>query len=390
MDLLITQCGGPTAVINASLAAFVEAAQENRRIERVFGARLGLEGLRSGDWVELTTLTRPQLGRLSRQPGAALGGGRYRPSEGDFQHALELLVDRGIGGVALIGGNGTMAAAHRLATLSHQQHAPVGIVGMPKTIDNDLVGAEVAPGYGSAARFISEMVQNVGLDLYSMRHFDDVVVIELMGRHAGWLAAAAALLRRPDGAPHMLLVPEARLNEADLLAQVGEIYARHEVCLIVAAEGVQDEEGNYLAEKQTTAPRDASGQRLLSLAAGVAPYLAARIFHELGLRCRQIRPDLIQRSCRLAVSEADIALARLTGAKAVETLAAGLSDAMIGLVHEEEWRTQPLGLASVVGRTQTLPSFYWEGAAFDLTAAGVDDLRRRLGHYPQGDAPLLW
>jgi hypothetical protein len=122
----------------------------------------------------------------------------------------------------------------------------------------------------------------------------------------------------------------------------------------------------------------------------VAPYLAARILHELGLRCRQIRPDLIQRSCRLAVSEADITLARLTGAKAVEILAAGLSDTMIGLVHEEEWRTQPLGLASVVGRTQTLPSFYWEGAAFDLTAAGVDDLRRRLGQYPQGEAPLLW
>ena len=392
MNLLIAQCGGPTAVINASLAALVEAAQTSSAVERVLGARLGLEGLLAGDWVELTVLTPGELARLRTQPGAALGGGRYRPSPAELDRAPARLVSRGIDAVALIGGGGTMAAGQTLDDAVRAAGLPLQIVGVPKTIDNDLAGTEVAPGYGSAARFIARAARDVGLDLRAMRHFDDVVIMEVMGRHAGWLAAASALARvRPGDPPHLILLPEAPLDEDRFLDRVAAIHRREGYCLVVAAEGVRDEEGRFLAEKDAVLESDASGQPLLSLAAGVASYLARRIQERLGLRCRQVRPDTLQRSCSDSVSPLDRHLAGLAGAGALHALGAGRSGVMAGLARDDDgWRAVFAPLADVAGRTRLVPSAFRDDEHFDVTLPFLDYARPFVFADEDGDAPLVW
>ncbi|MCB9139395.1 MAG: diphosphate--fructose-6-phosphate 1-phosphotransferase [Caldilineaceae bacterium] len=384
MNILIAQCGGPTPVLNAALAAAVAAGQATPEIDRVWGARLGLEGVVCGDWADLTGLTPAQLARLSHQPGAALGSGRYRPQLHELSAAAALLDERVVGGVILCGGNGAMTAAHELALAARSAAHPLHVIGLPKTIDNDLAGIDAAPGYGSAANFISAGVADAWLDLYAMRHFDDVAVVEVMGRHAGWLAAASALARQePDEGPHIILVPERSVDEDALLAEIARLHGKHEVCLIAAAEGVQDRHGRYLAEKQA-APldRDASDQALLGLGAGVAGYLAARINRALGLRCRRIRPDVMQRSARRLVTAADHALSRRLGEAAVQALTAGRSDVMV--------TPEPIPLASIAGQTRTLPAFYYAGSDFDITPAGVADLRRRIGAQRETAGALLF
>ena len=393
MNLLIAQCGGPTAVINASLAALVEAAQTSSAIGRVQGARLGLEGLLAGDWVDLTGLTPDELARLRVQPGAALGGGRYRPSAAALDRTPAWLVARGIDAVVLIGGGGTMAAAQALDAAARAHDVPLQIVGVPKTIDNDLAGTEVAPGYGSAARFIARMTRDAGLDLRAMRHFDDVMVVEVMGRHAGWLAAAAALARaRPDDPPHLILLPEAPLEEERLLAHIAAIHRRAGYCLVVAAEGVRDLAGRFLAEKAASMESDASGQPLLSLAAGVAPYLARCIRQTLGLHCRQVRPDTLQRSCSALASPLDRKLAALAATGAVHALVVeGRSAIMAGLTRNGTgWRVRFTPLADLAGRTRPLPSAFRDDERFDVTSRFLEYARPFMFDGDDGDAPLVW
>lgn len=379
VNVLILQCGGPTPVVNASLAAAIAACQTHRAVGQIWGARLGLQGLVQGDWVELTGLPATALERLSRQPGAALGSGRYRLREEELPAAFAHLAKRRIGVLLLLGGNGTMAAAHRLerhgvASGYKVDGQPLRVVGIPKTVDNDLAGTEVAPGYGSAARFIAQTVRDISLDLYAMRNFDDVAVLEVMGRHAGWLAAAAALARsHPDDAPHLILVPERPLDEEAFLTAVAAVHRRHDICLVVAAEGLRDSAGQFLAEKFQKAEVDASGQRMLGLAAGVAPYLAHLVRSRLGLLCRQQRPDTIQRSCRALAHETDRQLAVLVGRAGVEAALAGVSGHMVGLRHTPGgWETAPVPFAQVVGQERLLPASFLAADTYDLAPPFYD------------------
>ena len=385
MNALIVQCGGPTPVMNASLAGAL--AELMPAHGRVFGARFGLEGLLKGDWADLTATTPAQLERLTRQPGAALGGGRYAFRDGDIETSVSHLVERSVMNLLLIGGNGTMAAAHRLAQAAHSVH----VVGVPKTVDNDLAGTYVAPGYGSAARYVAESVRDAGLDLRAMATFEDVVIIELMGRHAGWLAASSALARVHTGdPPHLILLPEAPVDESILLQRVRAIHAHKGICLIAAAEGACDTEGHYLAEKLGSGGTDDSGQHVLSMGAGVAAYLAALIRERLGLRCRQLRPNTLQRATSaLAVAEVDRTIARLAGSAAAQAAQEGESDIMMGLtLRDGLWGTQPIPLADVVGRTITVPREMISADGMDVTAAFLDYAAPLIGQMPP--APLLW
>ncbi len=391
VNVLVLQCGGPTPVVNASLAAAIAACQAHRAVRQIWGARLGLQGLVRGDWVDLTELPATALERLNRQPGAALGSGRYRLREEELPAAFAHLEERRIGVLLLMGGNGTMAAAHRLERHGAASGYTVDghslqVVGIPKTVDNDLAGTEVAPGYGSAARFIAQTVRDIGLDLQAMRNFDDVAVLEVMGRHAGWLAAAAALARaHPDDAPHLILVPERPLDEEAFLAAVAAVHRRRGVCLVVAAEGLRDPAGHFLAEKLQRAEVDASGQRMLGLAAGVAPYLAHLVRSRLGLLCRQQRPDTIQRSCRALALETDRQLAALVGRAGVEAALAGVSGHMVGLRHTPGgWETELAPFTQVVDQERHLPASFLAADAHDL-ALPFYDYAHKMGLTVEGE-----
>ncbi|MCL4861008.1 MAG: diphosphate--fructose-6-phosphate 1-phosphotransferase [Caldilineaceae bacterium] len=347
---------------------------------------MGLAGFASGDWVDLTETSASMLTRLRMQPGAALGSSRHFLSDRELPAVLARCAERSTGAVYIIGGNGAMAAASKLAQAAraggyavHGQ--PLRVIGIPKTVDNDLAGVDVAPGYGSAARWVAQTVCDIGLDLRAMRSFDDVAVIEVMGRHAGWLAAAAALARHdPDDPPDLILVPEVIFDEERFLAKVQAIHRRKGICLVVASEGIKDAQGRFVAEKLGRSEADPSGQTLLGLAPGVAPYLAARVRGQLGLRCRHLRPDTIQRSSRALASEADRTLAEQVGRAAVKAAHRGESAIMVGLARQADgWETASIPLTSVVGKERRLPARYIGADEWWVTDAFIEYARPIVG-----------
>ncbi|NOK58456.1 MAG: diphosphate--fructose-6-phosphate 1-phosphotransferase [Chloroflexi bacterium AL-W] len=386
MNAIVMQCGGPTAVVNASLAGVIQTCREHPAIGQLWGARYGLRGFARGDWVELTDYEHTGPYPLPLQPGAMLGGGRDQLKDSDLPRVVELLHQHAICAVFIIGGNGSMAAAHKLHAYAMRSgyacnQQSLRVIGIPKTIDNDLEGTDFAPGYGSAARFVAQTVCDVGLDLVAMRGFDDVAVLEVMGRHTGWLAAASALARYEEGSPpHLILLPEVALDEMQLLATIRDVHARYRVCLIVAAEGVRDQSGAFLAEKDQRAQYDASGQKLLSLSVGVAPYLANLIRQQLGLRCRQMRPDTLQRSSSTLVSVPDRECATRVGVDAVHAAIHGRSDVMMGLQRDGMvWRTVPMPLDEVANQTRTLSDNFIASHLFAVTKAFLEYARPIMG-----------
>lgn len=395
MNAIVLQCGGPTAVVNASLAAVVAASQTIPQFERLWGVRLGLEGLVAGDWVELTTLSSATLAQLRTQPGAALGGGRFFLADDHLPGVLAQLAERRIQVAYLIGGNGTMSAAQKLLSAARKSGSavtgtPLQVIGIPKTVDNDLAGTDMAPGYASAARWIAQTVRDIGLDLRAMRTFDDVAVLEVMGRHAGWLAAAAALARQEaDDPPHLLLLPEVVFDEERFLRAVEEVHGRKGVCLVVASEGIRDEQGGFVAEKLGQTEADASGQKFLGLAPGVAPYLADLIRRRLQIRCRHLRPDTIQRSSSALVSAVDRDLAERVGRAAVAAALAGQTGVMMGLVRNQTgWDVQPVPFGDVIGRERLLPVEFRSPGGWGVSQAFLTYARPLVGDLATGAVQL--
>ena len=389
MHAIIAQCGGPTPVINASLTAVLRAWQ-GAGAGRIYGARYGLEGLTSGDWADLSALDARALDALAEQPAAALGGSRHKPADAGFLALPAALAAAEIGAVFLIGGNGTMAAAARLDAAAQAQGRPLQVLGIPKTIDNDLAGCDVTPGYGSTARYIAHTVQEIGLDLRAMRGFDQVAVVEVMGRHAGWLAAASALARAAAGdPPHLILLPETPVEIDAVLRRIEDVFRRQGCCLVVAAEGVHDAAGDYWAEMLGGAGQDASGQRIFSMSAGASAYLVQQVQERLGLRCRQAKLNTAQRATRLLASPVDRRLAALVGTAAVEAWAGGHTGVLPALRLEGgEWRTVCIPFAAVTGRERKLPPAYFDAAHYDITDACRAYIAPLIGEAPP--APQLW
>jgi ATP-dependent phosphofructokinase / diphosphate-dependent phosphofructokinase len=355
MHALVLQCGGPTAVVNTSLAALVRRWRGSMPAGVLSGGHHGLRALLTTDWRTLTDAGDGWLAALDDTPGMALGGGRDRLSEPDVEHAVGLLAARGVETLFLIGGNGTMAAGRAIAGCAERARVPLRIIGVPKTIDNDIPHTDVCPGFPSAARFVVDAVRDIGDDVASMRGYEDVVLIETMGRHAGWLAAATALARSdPEDAPHLVLVPEEPCGEGPFLSAVRHQHARTGLCVVTVAEGVRDSSGAFFAERGADAvvERDASGQVIFGRAGGPLPHLSALVRERLGLRCRLVRPDLLQRCSRAHVSRLDRRLADIVGTAAVDAaVSSQAGDAvMIALrIVGDRWTTESVPLEQVRG-----------------------------------------
>lgn len=349
MNALVLQCGGPTAVINASLAAIARRWRELEPRGRLLGGRHGLRALVTGDWIELNVRDDSWLHRLDTTSGMALGGGRDRLDRAQQAAGIDALRARDVDVLFLIGGNGTMGAAREL---SSHTGAP-RVIAVPKTVDNDVPRTDICPGYLSAARFLRESVRDVSDDVLAMRGYEEVVLIETMGRHAGWLALAAVLARRePDGAPHIVLTPELPVDEDALLPEVERRTRDAGVCIVVVSEGVRDPAGVLLTSKgrEALVERDPSGHVIFGRSGGPLPYLATCIHERLGRSCRQVRPDVLQRSSRAHVSVVDRQLAALVGAQAVDLAREGATNVMVSLVRAGAgWRTEPVPLNEIVG-----------------------------------------
>jgi ATP-dependent phosphofructokinase / diphosphate-dependent phosphofructokinase len=362
MHALVLQCGGPTPVVNISLASLVRRWRTTMPGGVLHGGRYGLAALVSGEWVRLSDRDVEWLSTIEDTPGMVLGGGRDRLSEPQVAGAASLLHERAVDTLFLIGGNGTMAAARALAAAAEARRHRLRLVAVPKTIDNDIPATDVCPGFPSAARFLIEAVRDVSADVASMRGYEDVVLIEVMGRHAGWLAAATLLARsHPQDAPHIVLVPEQPISDAAFLDGVREQHARHGICFVTVAEGVRDEAGAFLAERgaERDVERDARGQVILGRSGGPLPYLASSIRERLRLRCRLVRPDVLQRCSRAHVTLADRTIAAMAGAAAVDCAADDAGEPMMIALRRETdaWRTERVPLEHVRGE-RTLPPGY--------------------------------
>ena len=363
MNALVLQCGGPTTVVNTSLTALVRRWRALPGAGALHGGRYGLAALVTGDWLQPSDMDEDWLSTAEVSPGMALGGGRDRLSDEAFDRGVALLASREIHTVFLIGGNGTMAAGRVLFARASHAGIPLRVAGVPKTIDNDIPRTDVCPGFPSAARFLIDAVRDIAADVSAMRGYEDVVLIEAMGRHSGWLSASTLQARvTPADAPHLVLVPERPVSSRAFLDAVREQHARAGICGVVVAEGARDSDGVFLAELGASreVERDASGQVILGRTGGPLPYLATLVRDQLRLRCREVRPDVLQRCSRAHVLPWDATIAALTGSAAVDWAAGADSGAVMIAVRQtpEGWRTEAVPLDHISGERRLPPRWH--------------------------------
>jgi 6-phosphofructokinase 1 len=311
-NLLVMQGGGPTQVINASLFGVIDEAGRSGRFGRVLGARFGMEGLIKGDFIDLSAIASSEIERLRTTPGAALGSTRYRPREDELRQLEKLLRQHDIRSLLLIGGNGSLRGVAALAEVLSD--AGVSVIGIPKTIDNDITGTDRCPGYASAARYVAQCVRDLGTDVRTLPQ--PVSIFETMGRSVGWLAAAALLAKRDEGdAPHLIYLPERSFEIDHFLGDVDGVVRKNGWAIAVVAEGLQDASGKPIYETAEPSQRDSLDR---PPPGGVSAHLAETVARRLKIRCRWEKPGLCGRCSPLHVSPVDRADAERVGRSAVQ------------------------------------------------------------------------
>ncbi len=356
-NLLVGQSGGCTAAINASLAGVVEAAWESRDVAAVYGMRHGIEGVLRGELVDLGAEPSEIWSRIRRTPSAALGSARYKLEEEDLQRVLDTLIRLDVRYFIYIGGNDSADTAHRVSEAAKHRGYELHAIAVPKTIDNDLPLTDHCPGYGSIARFVSQVTQEVGLDTEAMCRVDPVKIVEVMGRDAGWVAASSSLgRRRPSDAPHLIYMPERPFSRETFLQDIQRCHQVHGYAVAVVTETVRDSSGESIARADPVFSRDSFGHRYLT---GAASYLADLVARELGLRARFDKPGTIQRMSMAMASDVDLQEAYEVGAHAVRAAVAGEGDKMVSIerVADEPYSSQPglVPLTAVANHQRLLP-----------------------------------
>jgi ATP-dependent phosphofructokinase / diphosphate-dependent phosphofructokinase len=357
--LLVGQSGGPTAVINASLAGVIGEAR-SAGYGRVLGMRHGVQGALQHQLVDLSSLSDTDLTRLKHTPSAALGSCRYKLRPGDAEQLAELCRAEAVEAFVYIGGNDSADTAAQVAASASASGLDLCVVGVPKTIDNDLPATDHCPGYGSAARFVAQVTRETALDTRAMRHTDPIRLIEVMGRHAGWLPGAAWLARsKPDDAPHLVYVPERPRSVDQITADVKQAVQTHGWCVAVLCENQPTPDGRVIGAVGEPRWTDAFGHPYYD---SPAQWLAQRLQAELGVRVRFDKPGTIQRMASAYVSTTDRDEAEQVGRAAVKLAHAGTSGVMVTLVREPgaQYRVQTstIALSVVANQQKRLPDEY--------------------------------
>ncbi|MHB1131737.1 MAG: 6-phosphofructokinase [Chloroflexota bacterium] len=377
---LVGQSGGATAVINSSLVGVVQEAMGQDCIDGVYGMRYGIQGLLSEQLVDFTGVDAATIAAMRQVPSAGLGTCRYKLRPGDTERVVEICRQWGVRYFFYIGGNDSADTSHRIAQAAQAAGYDLRVVGVPKTIDNDLPLTDHCPGYGSIARFVAAATLDAGRDTEANRYVDPVKIVEVMGRNAGWVAAATALGRHAaEDAPHLIYFPERPLSVERLLDDVHEVHERLGFCVVAITETMRDEAGRPLAEEGHETS-DAFGHRRL---AGAANRLANLISERLGVRARWDKPGTIQRSLMALASQVDLDEAYLVGQMAVRYAVEGRHDSMVVLVRDntEEYRctTNTAPLVEIANREKKLPPEYINAAGNHVTPAFLDYARPLIG-----------
>ena len=326
-NLMIVQGGGSTAVFNASLSSAIAEAVCVKKVGRVFGARLGVKGLVNGEIVELGQMTALELDLLRNSPGALLGSSRFKPDANDLDRMVSNLRRLEVRYLIFMGGNGTMRGAELVRKHCHDTGFEVQIVGVPKTVDNDIAGTDRCPGYASAARYVAQSTRDLGMDIRSLPQ--PVTILEVIGRSIGWLAAASTLAKVEEAdAPHLVHLPETPFDADEFLARLDGIVTRQGWAVAVVSVGIRYPDGSLVYELNDPTQLDPLRRPMTG---GVGQYLADIVGARLKIRCRSEKPGLLARVSRAHVSPQDQQDAELVGRAGVQALVSGETDKMVAL-----------------------------------------------------------
>ncbi|WP_040243753.1 6-phosphofructokinase [Chromohalobacter japonicus] len=381
------QSGGVTAVINASACGVIETCRRHSdKIGKVYAGHNGIIGALTEDLIDVSQESDEAIAALRHTPGGAFGSCRYKLKDiethrAQYERLIEVFKAHDIRYFFYNGGGDSADTCLKVSQLSEKMGYPLTAIHVPKTVDNDLPITDNSPGFGSVAKYIATSTREAALDIASMcATSTKVFVLEVMGRHAGWIAAAGALAGNGEGEPpHLVIFPELPFQRAQVMQRVDEAVQKYGYCVIVVSEGARYEDGTFLADAGNT---DAFGHRQLG---GVAPTLAGMVKQDLGYKYHWAVADYLQRAARHLASKTDVEQAYAVGQKAVELALDGKNAMMptIKRVSETpyEWRIEAAPLAEVANKEKFMPREYIREDGFGITEAG----RRYLSPLIQGE-----
>ena len=386
-NMLIAQSGGPSMVINQSLAGAVMTARKSKAIGKIYGAVHGIDGVLKEEFIDLKKVPAKIWATIAATPSSALGSVRRKPSPEDCAKIFEVLKKHSIGYFFYIGGNDSAETAHIIAETARKEGLPIKCFHIPKTIDNDLLENDHTPGYGSAARFVAMAFMGDNLDNLAL---GGVKINIVMGRHAGFLAAASALARRaPDDGPHLIYLPERAFSLDRFAADVKAALAKYGRCVVAVSEGIHGADGVPIAATLGVAEKDSHGNIQLSGTGSLGDLLAAEIKRRLGVK--RVRADTfgyIQRSFPGIASDADSMEAFAAGAAAVlEAVSGALDSASIAIIRAKGKKyaisCKPVPLSKVAKHTRAMPPSYINKSGNNVTQAFLDYAAPLVGPLPE-------
>lgn len=379
-NLLYAQSGGMTAVINASAAAVIEAARAaGASIGRVYAARDGILGVLGEDLVDTASFSTADLEALSHSPGGVFGACRFdldaiADNPAQFERVFEVFAAHNIGYFLYNGGNGSMDAVAKLSQAARARQYPLVCIGVPKTVDNDLEGTDCSPGFGSAAKFVATAMLEAGRDLDAMASkVGRVFVMEVMGRNAGWLAAATSLAAESaDEPPHLILMPEVPLDEPRLLAAVKATVERVGYCAITVSEGIRRIDGTPVMQQAD----DHKGHVQLG---GAGQCISRLVQDTFGYKSHWSIPDYLQRAAGHLVSATDHAQAKAVGYAAVEFALQGIDGVMVAIQRladtPYQWTVKPVPAADIANLERRVPANFISADGLQVSDVGLAYLR---------------
>ncbi len=389
-NCLMGQSGGPTAVINSSICGVIQEAVKHAEIERIYGARHGILGVLNEDLIDLRREDPEEVELLKCTPAAALGSIRHKLPEpeqdsSEYKRIFQVFDAHDIRYFLYAGGNDSMDTINKISAYAAKVGYDLRAIGIPKTVDNDLAGIDHCPGYGSVAKHIAAITLGVGLDMRSVHLTDPVVIMEVMGRNAGWMTASSALARREEGdAPNLIYVPEAPWNRARFLDDVKRSHAEYGWCFIAVSVGTKDESGEYLAAQKGEFATDAFGHVQLG---GAGPFLENLVREELGLKTRYVRLGPAERVAMHFASLTDRDEAYRLGAFAVQSVIEGVTARMVSLERKSndpyECELTLADLEVVANEEKLIPREWLNEAGNDVTQSFLDYARPLI----QGEVP---
>lgn len=378
-NIFYAQSGGVTAVINASACGVIEAARENKQFGKVLAGKNGIIGALREELIDTSKETKKTIAGLRHTPAGAFGSCRYKlksaaEAKAEYERLIAVFKAHNIGYFFYNGGGDSQDTANKIAEYSQSVDYPMTCIGIPKTVDNDLPFTDCSPGFGSVAKYVAVSTREAGLDVASMHESSTkIFVLEVMGRHAGWIAAAAGLAQdQPDAPPHIILFPEIAFDKAAFLKRVAKVVKKVGYCVVVASEGAQYDDGSFVAD---AGRKDAFGHTQLG---GVAPSLVDMITLEHGFKCHWSVADYLQRAARHIASATDVEQAYAVGRAAVDFAAAGKNAVMPTIVRGKgkkySWSIGEIPLSKVANIEKKMPRGYISRDGYGITDSARDYL----------------